>query len=500
MDLIDKHSQKLYDKIRNRFSNIVMIDENGDPTLDSTAARVFNMYYLKEKPETMISLSIMNPKSLELWYDRGMVKKFDNKTKDQWFEFVNEMRGFVVLRPTMTYDIIDTNRPGLGKKDIAAMIQSRQVSEGRFSKLHGSKRNSYQLLEKVKIKVRHSRVVNDDIHGSRSRNIKALFLETQLGERFNFPFISLEGVRAMGRHLEEGGSWNDRLAQHILETTSNLMTIKNFVREVRRQKMANESLLPLLEQLRDKKDHYKRNLYLMSGSKGYHSYKENLSETYVTPVESIGGHFSSINPAIAQYLPSIERILGENESGTLIEQSLSEHVAWVQKISEQPASVRVAGSSYKTLDKARIQSCLTAINSKKPRGLVGEPQRLTAAMTLSLGITNPETQLASMTNPKVRDDLTGQLATDKLAMPVLITYQGYNKYESPSQENTVVLLLLMTLAKQVQLEVKSITVYVVDGNSAQGKSLMSRAKQGFQAGRGAVNTALSVIGKGGLVT
>jgi len=330
MDLIEKYAETLYNKIRNRFSQIAMIDGKNNNTNSEKEARVFNFAFLKGNDDTMVTLSLLEPERLKIYFDRNMVQNFSEYDKNQWYDLLEELRRYTVTRP-LKYDVRDLDKPGLSRRDIQSMIQSskEKVDESRFSRLHGSRRTSYQMLERHKIKVLHGKIINDDIHGSRSRNIKALFIENNLGERIKFPFVNLSGVRAMARHLEEGGHWGDQMGNHILEITNNLCTIKNFVREVKRHKLVGESMLPVLQQLREKQLEYKRNLYLLSGSKGYHSYQQNLTETYIEPVESLAGHFSNINPSIEKYLPSIEKILGEKQIEGLTDVLVAECVDWI---------------------------------------------------------------------------------------------------------------------------------------------------------------------------
>jgi len=327
MSNTDTFSNELYKKIRNRFSSIEMVDDKDKITLDSKSARIFNMPYVSEDPTTIVTLSLMKPSALQIWFDRNMVKNFDDETKTGWFEFLQSLRKFTVTR-SLSFDLLDIDRPGLTTKDIKSLITTHKatkadIQESKFTPMFGSKRSSYQKLEHVKIKVRHGKVINDDIHGARSRNIKALYIENNQNERFKFPFVNLAGVRAMARHMEEGGNWNDHIGQHIISLTENLVNIKNFARAVRKDKLMAENTLPLFQKLRECQINYRRKLHLMSGSHGYHSYKQNLAETYVEPVESVINYFPNITPAVEACIPSIERILGERQVESMLDEAVA---------------------------------------------------------------------------------------------------------------------------------------------------------------------------------
>ena len=498
MDLINKYSQTLFNKIRNRFSNISMIDDKGASTLSDREARIFNMLFIKQDPETMVTLSIMEPAELKIYFNRNMIKKFNEYNKQQWFEFLGELRRFTVNRQ-LGYDLLDLEKSGLSKRDITAMIKSNKdkVTESRFSRLSGSRRTSYQVLERHKIKVLHGKVINDDIHGSRSRNIKALFIENNLGECYKFPFVNLNGVRAMARHMEEGGNWSDQLGHHIIEMTNNLCTIKSFVREVRKQKMVNENMLPVLQQLREKQLSYKRDLYLLSGSKGYHSYKQNLSETYVEPVSSIASHFTSINPAIEQYLPSIEKILGEKQSNSILDEVVAEQVNWIKSITRQifeapvtPAPAVDATKNATPANNAAGSKNLTLPPGllsilKPPSGVPGKKMELTPNVLNALGLTNPQAAWLKMPNAQ-KEKLVAAAIKGAMPMPVVIYYADSKQYAVDDADKDILILLAANFPK--------VQVWVVDPKFAgKLKNAIGKFASGFTSGQGKTAAFLNAL-------
>lgn len=343
---MNKHSSKsseLFQKIRNRFDKISMIDENGQPTLLPGSAKIFNFLFLSDNPDTMVTVSHLDPQELKIYFNRNMIKDFDEATKDRWFDLLSIFRRFTITSPDMSYDLIDMDTPKLTVTDIKSMIQDKKqkdetLAESKFSPWEGTKRSSTQRLENVRIKVRHSDVIKDDVHGARSRNISALFIENNQGERLRFPFVNLAGVRAMARHLEEGGDWNDRLGQHILETTHNLYVIKKFVSEAKKQKILTTKSLPLIKQLKEKQTEYRRNLKLMNGSRGYYSYVSDLTETYYEPVESIASYLSALPESVQGLVPLVEKILSERSVETMVDNSLQEYISEIAGPQKKPKS------------------------------------------------------------------------------------------------------------------------------------------------------------------
>ena len=57
------------------------------------------------------------------------------------------------------------------------------ISEATLGAVHGSLKTSYQPLDNVKLVVKHSKPVNEEVRGARSRNISKIFIQAN-EERF----------------------------------------------------------------------------------------------------------------------------------------------------------------------------------------------------------------------------------------------------------------------------------------------------------------------------
>ena len=123
---------------------------------------------------------------------------------------------------------------------ISATMINNYLGEASLSRMSGSTKTSYQTLESVKMIVRHRKPVAEEVRGSRSRQISAIFLE-QAGERFRFPHNNLQGARAMARHMYEGGEMGDAIGTYIVEAVGNLIQLNEFVRYARTNKLINEN-------------------------------------------------------------------------------------------------------------------------------------------------------------------------------------------------------------------------------------------------------------------
>jgi len=152
------------------------------------------------------------------------------------------------------------------------------MKEG-LSPLEGSSRTSRQTLENVRLIVKHRAPVNEESRGSRSRNISAIFVENAEGERFKYPFKHLNGARAMARHVSHGGVPSDMVGEAIVELSSNLAKLKEFMNVVNKQSLINESNRSVVLNVKRRMESIKESIKRIQGAKGYTNFVEKLATT-----------------------------------------------------------------------------------------------------------------------------------------------------------------------------------------------------------------------------
>lgn len=155
-------------------------------------------------------------------------------------------------------------------------MMEQQVAES-FGTMSGSVKTSYQPLDNVKIIVKHAKAVNEEVRGSRSRNISKIFIQRG-EERFAFPSKNLSGARAMARHIHNGGEMHDSIGESIVKMCKDISTLKEFVRYVRSNDLVNESnqeyVTLAMENIGEIKNTFKR----LSGVKTYAKAVENITD------------------------------------------------------------------------------------------------------------------------------------------------------------------------------------------------------------------------------
>ncbi len=113
------------------------------------------------------------------------------------------------------------------------------VMEG-FGTMTGTSKSSYQTLENVKLVVKHSKPVNEESRGARSRHIESIHIRRG-GESFKMNENNLKAARAMARHIQEGGEMHDSVGKAISEMATEYRQLNEFVSYVRRSGIVNEA-------------------------------------------------------------------------------------------------------------------------------------------------------------------------------------------------------------------------------------------------------------------
>ena len=150
------------------------------------------------------------------------------------------------------------------------------VNEG-MGPLSGSSKTSRQTLENVRLILKHRAPVNEESRGSRSRNISAIFVETGEGERFKYPFIHLNGARAMARHVASGGETHDMVGEAIIEMSDNLARLKEFMNLVNKQELVNETNRSDVWNVKRSVQSIKEKVQRIQGAKGYANWVSDMA-------------------------------------------------------------------------------------------------------------------------------------------------------------------------------------------------------------------------------
>ena len=165
-----KNSQDLFNKIRSQFSNIRLGDENGAATADPGSA-VFFEFEFQEDADTFgsVSISLADGENMKVYYNRNLVNKIDEDSKDEWYAFLKELKDFAVEHQ-LRFDVRDITKNNLTKQDYENLadtnktVNTDEMSEEltRITKLAGvekapvaegltgTSKSSFENLDKTK--------------------------------------------------------------------------------------------------------------------------------------------------------------------------------------------------------------------------------------------------------------------------------------------------------------------------------------------------------------
>ena len=331
-------SEKLFKVLKGHGYSVQMFDSNeGMEISDPARARFF---YVKS-PNIMVNVDQQNgeikmhkgPESVES-IDKS-IKSVKNLARDNLLDFDLREFGREIKPKNYTFRL-NTNT-------------MKDITTESYTSLAGTTKTSSQNLEGAKLLIKHRKPVNEEVPGSRSRNIKALYIENSDGERFKYPFIHLNGARAMTRHVQSGGNPYDEVGQSIVNISEQLSKIREVANIVRRSPNMLEQASAIYNSLLAKQEKLRETMKRLTTSTGYNEYVDNFTANAVSEVsqdslDKMKEKFtvSNIDSRIQELLPMIHQIHEEEMNDTA---QLRQRVA--QNISKGPFELSPRTDSQK---------------------------------------------------------------------------------------------------------------------------------------------------------
>ena len=340
-----------------------MFDANSGKSVASPEEARF--FYVKE-PNMMVHI---DGTTNELKFHIGEDVDIDNPK-------INNMMN--QLKSLARTNMLDFDIRSFGKhiepKNYAYKVKQNQeqtmtdhVNEG-MGPLSGSSKTSRQTLENVRLILKHRAPVNEESRGSRSRNISSIFVETGEGERFKYPFIHLNGARAMARHVASGGETHDIVGEAIVEMSSNLAQLKEFTKIVDKQQLVNENNRKVVLNVRRSMNSIKETIQRIQGARGYAKFVEGIAlkedsvqaEVSEETLDSYVQKFtkSSFEESLKDILPLVHRV--NEEEMTDRRENQTERVkeimtATVKKTGERVNTITFGEPSNPSYDYTQIK-------------------------------------------------------------------------------------------------------------------------------------------------
>lgn len=336
MDATNNIANDLFYKIRSRFTGLKLGTNTGEITINPEEARFFDFDYTEDTNVIgHVSISLAENNSMKVYFSTGITEGMDQGQKNNWYGFLKELRQFAKRR-LLRFDTRDIAKDNLDKRDYAFLTQNAQpkptqintiqkpVGESVMSEsaMYGTRTVSYQKLEDTRLIIKHSHALTDDMApGARSRNISALFVENQDGERFKYPFIHLAGARAMQRHVANGGLPYDDLGKNIISMSEQIAQLKSFSNYVVRNDLMNSDTNDIVMRSEQALNSLREQIKAISKQSHYEAFKENFQaqENLEVPdevVEDFTEKFTVKNfkEDIKSVFPVLYRLMQENNT------------------------------------------------------------------------------------------------------------------------------------------------------------------------------------------
>ncbi len=281
------HSEELYEWLNVKFHPVEMLNADGEETSDYDEVTTFVFEYRDDQgtsENVKVSLTDNDRKldsdvvsKVTVEYDQDMA----NQINTGFSKFLTELREWARGRML-----------GFQVTNVETEPGKRTVQESKFSALSGTVKTSVQTLENVKIILKHTDVINDDVRGARTRKIHRIYVENAQGERFLMPFTSLRGARAMARHVAQGGNPYDATGSGISNSVAEAVSLSKFLRRTNGKQYEDVTAVGMIESARLRLAEVKKMLNGLSGVKGYSRYSPAIAEqTEIEFNEEVKNHF-----------------------------------------------------------------------------------------------------------------------------------------------------------------------------------------------------------------
>ena len=253
MSNMNNISEQLFAKIRGRFPSVTLGDEAGVVTDEPKLARYFDFDY-KVGEDSLGKVSIaLSEKEVAIMYNNTFISEQPDSIKQEWYDFLKEIRVFS-KRNMLNFDTRDITKSNLDKRDYAHLTKTAGDNTMSESKMYGTSRTSYEDVDKARLVLKHTQPVNMEVPGARTQHVHSIYIESDSGERFKYPFRHLNGARALARHVSEGGNLYDDFGKHIVSLSEELSKLRQFKTYMNRSAVMAEGLKGYMDLVNERLD------------------------------------------------------------------------------------------------------------------------------------------------------------------------------------------------------------------------------------------------------
>ena len=236
-------ANNLFNKIRGRFSDVTIGDEDGTVTNIPEEARYFDFSYMVDGVDLgKVSVNISEDTGLTVIMSQDFASEQTDDIQNNWYSFLKELRLFA-KKNMMNFDVRDINKNNLTKRDYSFLANKTSGDETMAeSKMYGTNKTSYQRIGNARLAIKHIAPINVESATGRTQKINAIYIESPTGERFKYPYKHLSGARAMAMHVSEGGNAYDDFGKYISGLSEEISKLRKFSQYINRSSVVAEGL------------------------------------------------------------------------------------------------------------------------------------------------------------------------------------------------------------------------------------------------------------------
>jgi hypothetical protein len=318
---LDNIAQELYGKIRTRFNNVKMGDENGtvlSKKEDIPQARFFEFEYVEGgQPLGTITITLDSDDGVVVQASGDLIK--GKHGSGNIYKFFKSLGQFAKDR-LLNIKIDTIGKSNLDKRDyeFQAKRKEPEMTPMMENKMFGTAKISYQDLGEVRLVVKHSQPINTELPAGRTMHIDSIYIENAQGERFRYPYKHLNGARALAEHIKSGGTPYDEIGRHISGLSEELGQLRKFKNYVGRQAAISEAMGDITSKVMERIDQVKKEIHDLQRPTYYKSFVESFtsSEEKQIPEEIMNDWIDRLtirtfNEELKTVFPYIYNLVGE---------------------------------------------------------------------------------------------------------------------------------------------------------------------------------------------
>jgi len=277
---LDKIGEELFSKLRGRFKNIQIGNQEGAVTNVPGQSRFYDFAYGNQGGKVSVSL---DEESIVLMYSEKLFSENDTSNKKEWYDFLKEMRVFAKKR-MLNFEVRDIQKSNLEKRDYKFLSNKNGDNTMTESTMYGTSKTSYQNISDARICVKHSESINQELAGGRSQKIGSIYIESASGERFKYPYKHLNGARAMARHVAEGGNMYDDFGKHIVGLSEEMNKLRKFKTYMSRSSVMAEGLAGYMDVVNERLEAVKSTVAKLQNKSHYTEATTNFTSVVLEEV------------------------------------------------------------------------------------------------------------------------------------------------------------------------------------------------------------------------